>query len=269
MTSRSVLHTTAMLAMSAASAMAATYDGFDYATGSALLGASGGTGFVNSWGASGTDANETQIVRAGSLDGGSLPSSGGYLELASTGSNNNSNASRQLYSSNKSTGTYYFSVIMQPESGNSTSFGYLQLNDSNSNVPVRVGYSAGGNWYVRSPYNGNAQTNSTVASANGTSALLVAKVDLDANIADLWVNPSGTSLATPDASVNMGASSYIRFDRMSLRAGSSSSTGTTMASFDEIRFGTELGDVMAVPEPAAMALLAGATCLLGVRRKSR
>jgi len=251
----------ALLALSVGQAKATllAYEGFDYTANTAVADANGGTGWNAAWTASST--NGSQTVLSPTLSEGGVTGIGNRLSVSAVGTAT-SNAGRVIFSSTTNSGTYWLSVMMSNDAGNSTSYGYLQLGDQYSNVPVRIGYSNGGNWYVQSPNNGNAKDDTGIAA---TSALLVLKIDLTNKTLDLWVNPSSAS-DTADASVGMSTTSnYVRFDRLSIRVGSSSS-GTSTGSFDEIRIGQSYADVV-IPEPATLSLLAVGGVLAMLRRR--
>ena len=260
----------AVLALAGSPAWASllAYEGFDYTAGSAVSGLNGGSGWQSAWSASvGGGTNGSQTVTNPTLSEDGITGIGNRMVLAATGANVSSNANRTIFSSTKDSGTYWLSVMASNDGGNSTSFGYVQLNDSNSNVPVRIGYSGGasaGTWYVASPVTSSSAKSDTGISA--TAALLVLKLDLTNKEANLWVNP--TSAASPaDATLALSTtSSYVRFDRMSIRV-SSSSSNTTTGSFDEIRLGQSYADV--VPEPASLVLIGLAGVMLLPRRRQQ
>jgi len=247
------------LAVGQAKATLLAYEGFDYTANTAVVDANGGTGWTGAWTVSAT--NGSQTVLSPTLSEGGATGIGNRLSVTANGSTT-SNASRVIFSSMKNSGTYWLSVMVKNDAGNSTTYGYLQLGDQYSNVPVRVGYSNGGNWYIQSPNNSNVKADTGIAA---TSALLVLKIDLTNKTLDLWVNPSSAS-DTADGSVALHpTSSYVRFDRLSIRVGSSSS-GTSTGSFDEIRIGESYADVV-IPEPATLSLLVVGGALAMLRRR--
>jgi hypothetical protein len=255
-------------ALSARAAMAApvVHEGFDYAAGSAMVGANGGSGFGGAW-QNGLFSGGSQFgVAAGSL---------AYPGLAGTGNSGaEGNAAgywgvrRGLASSIGADGTTsYLSFLIRGTAGaNASDFFGLYLEATNPASDVFIGKGGGGvtdRWVVERR-GGQSQVASDDV-IDDLTTLLVLKMDFadGADTFSLFVNPQLGGDAGAAAAVN----GFID-------AGSIAGIGLFGSrgwSIDEIRIGDSLADVTpaAVPEPATWMLTSVALLgLLGTRRRA-
>jgi len=93
--------------------------------------------------------------------------------------------------------------------------------------------------------------------------MLVIKVDMDSDRADMWVNPTLGAEPPATSNANVALAANGDFDRLNLRV--QTATGSASASFDEIRIGDSFASV--VPEPDMVALAGLGAGLVGLRRR--
>ncbi len=263
-----------------ANASVLLYEGFGYGTGD-VAAQSGGTGWgANAWTASLANTGYTvsqQVVSPGLAYTG-LTATGNRLAVNESATNSTSGkaTANRLMSTTigASSGTVWFSVLIADDAGNngnldgsSPSSASLVLTDQYSNVTLNMGYSnanAGPLWNMKSGTTSIPVTGGPVK--DGSANFLLAKMDLVNKLGEVWINPdpsteplggTGTSFTVFRAS----------FDRIILTAATSSRTGNSTASFDEIRLGTTFADASPVPEPTTAAVFGLAGCLLALRRR--
>lgn len=254
--------TAAVLLSGAASRASVIYEGFNYAAGSNLEGANGGSGFgSNAWDDQ-SGATMDEIASTG-LTYGSLQTSGRSLELVTSG-DQNSEATRAFGTSISGTGGtstwisflvrgddltngQYATVNLMASSGNSARFGIF-WNSSESTAYFGLGRLGG----IPS-----GPTFSSLAVSEGQTYLVVGQIawnDSGAETLSLYVNPAigGTP---PAPLVTRMESLGTTLATARLIFGTDGSTW----SFDELRIGSSFADVTpsAVPEPgpAGLALL--------------
>jgi len=249
----SVIGAVAAMGLTMQADAATVYEGFDYDQGTDVGGLNGGTGWYGSW----TGPSGDATIQSPGMSEGSLPGTGNRLLLTRTGSGS-TKAGRQVFASNQASGTYWLSLMIDNHGGHSTAFGFAQLADSNSVPLVEVRFSAKGNWSLR---NGSGTSSDTGIAAD--SALLVIKVDMDSDRADMWVNPTLGAEPPATSNANVALAANGDFDRLNLRV--QTSTGSASASFDEIRIGDSFASV--VPEPGMVALAGLGAGLVGLRRR--
>lgn len=271
-----------LLSLSALNGAIILHESFDYPAGN-LSGNNGSTGFSGAW-ATGTATSSPNQGSGASLAVNAIGLS--YTDFVSSGGSVQDTAATAFQNNRSYTdptgwgvdgNSFWFSALVQQTTsgpmhlrfgtsatnGASGGFGFL-YNDGNTNtVYARIGASAG----------------PATAAGAGFSAtnvnLIVGRVSfsdtLDADNVSIWLNPS--VLATDVTSLNSSALTTSTATGNITISGSLlhiHSNGTTVGSFDEIRLGNNLSDVLvAVPEPSAYAALLAllATAFGFIRRR--
>jgi hypothetical protein len=233
------------------------HDGFNYTTGASLSGQNGGTGWSTAWIRDYGSGNDLTINGTGFSYTG-LTTSGGRATWAFTGGNEIAQASRTLPVVNS--GVVYVQLLAQFGATSSGGTPNIRLTLSGA---LTGGIGGNGGTYggvvsildstLSALGNGASSTSASLSAVN----LIVMRIDYDANDTRMWTNPN---LATFDY-LNPGTPNAIY-------------TGLAPA-FDTIAIFTrnpgtvdELTVYSAIPEPTAVASIAGAAMLLfGVIRR--
>ena len=132
-------------------------------------------------------------------------------------------------------------------------------------LPGEPGLAPTGTWSLKViPFHGGndaSQAATLDAAADGIADHLVLRMDMRGSGQSdyyLWINPTPSDLAdagTADVAVQAGP---FAFDTVQFISAGQKVT----SSFDEVRFGTEAGDVAVIPEPVSAAMLAGVGMML-------
>ena len=263
------------------------YEGFNFTPTASLVGQDaallpgGNSGFTAAYA---TNGNPSPTIGSGlsvPIYTGSptLTTSAGSAAFAS-----NSGFTGRTYgtgaTSTVANGTYYYSLLFQRNVANAR--GYLNIFGSNtsSNGQLGFGIRADGNQgtpsnfiYAYAPQ--DATGSGGAAIALNTTYLVVGKIvinSLGTSTNTIWVNPDVSNTAVdPTAYYTTSAisstSGQITPLRMSLQGRANSDGGGIV--FDEVRVGTLLSDVVAVPEPASLGMLSlGAGTMLIRKRRA-
>lgn len=241
------------------------YEGFDYTTGTNIAGQSGGEGV---WGEAwrSTDGGIPTAQSPG-LDYESLPVVGNRAELTSNGSNSIFRGFTENTVIGGAEGEIWVSFIGRVDASTGVGYiGFYRGGDTSGFRSFLLGSFSGSNHFwgalADSPSGGKVEATEV---GGQTQVFLVARFDyttsgqLDA--IDLWLDPvlgSASALGSPLASIgsaDLGTKDYS-FDR--IRLFGTQNSGTQL---DEFRVGTTFESV-AIPEPAAIAVIFGCGALL-------
>jgi hypothetical protein len=233
------------------------YDEFNYVTGAALSGQNGGTGWSTAWVLDYTPGISLGVSGTG-LSYAGLSTSGGSATWG-PGGNLISEASRTLPLVNS--GVVYLQFLGQ--FGATSGGGTPNLRLSASGL-LTGGIGGNGGTYgsvvsildttLNSAANGSSSTSASLSALN----FMVVRIDYAANETRLWTNPN---LATFDyGNPSVSDATYIglapAFDRIAIYT---RNPGTI----------DELAVYSAIPEPVAVASIAGAAALLCAARRGR
>ena len=251
-----------------------SYEPFNYAAGTAVVGQGGGgsSGFVTPWAPGGFNASQSNnfLVGAGSLQHNNLATTGGRLTSGST--NVISGITRDLaVPLGAPLTTRYVSFVVEPQAPlhQGAFSGFFGLLFESIGEPEfyagKPGGGAIGN-YVIENRGGAGQSVSNFLTTPGQTALLVIKAEFTATGADrmtLYVNPTPGMPEPTSPSAFKGDANFGSAHGLTIY-----SSGAF--SLDEIRVGTTFEDVTpAVPEPAAAVLFLPLTATLISRRRWR
>jgi hypothetical protein len=229
------------------------YDGFNYALSQTVVGqgadagwSSRGQTYTQSQG-DGADALSEMSVMVPYQD---LMTSGNQLQLnGTTAPGNNEGVYRNLGSTYNTAGNiFWFSVLLQVDSGAGTSYAGISLFSSSAEQYFFGQRNVSTTWGMEQPAGTGAS--STVSLLNNATGFLVVELDGINQTASLFVNPTSLGAgapATPDATF---AFSDFSFDRIRIQAGNEN------LSVDELRFGSSYADVTPAPEPGVVMLAA-------------
>lgn len=253
-----------------ANAAVIAQDGFQSYGVGALDGASGGSGWGGAWSATG---NATVTDPATNLSG----------DRAMALSGNNSNAAVRTLASTFNGDSLFVSFLLQADRGT-----VIDRNDF-MGVWVDLGVSNGGsnrpNLGVKGNQDSAAGTNDLFVRTTSTNGSFAADSDLDVletwlvvghlyrtgagnyTNFDLWVNPTGADLLTPDASFT-GNAGVAAIDRIGVRLANLDSGDRLL--IDNLRLSTTFEEATAVPEPGVLGLLGlGLSAMAMLRRRKR
>jgi hypothetical protein len=183
---------------------------------------------------------------------------------------------QQAFAGIDNTGDRYFSLLFRNDTAGASWTGarllFEAFGSSNEGYGVNIDYNhltSNLSIYART---GNANTGA-VTIATGTTILIIGKyVDngTGGGTTTIWINPTDFTSEATVASTAFGTTSTVnatvaRDDGIAFR-----SVGTAFT-VDALRLGTTFADVIAVPEPASFAALAGLGALgfAAARRRRR
>jgi hypothetical protein len=246
------------------------YDGFGYASvGSDLQGGNGGFGFAGPWQSGGFNAS---IFNNYDIAAGSLP----YAGLATSGNSVRSGPVAAIAGLTRpflapigvAGTTVYYSFLLRPEGtlGQGAFNGFFGLTLESAGEPeIFSGKPGGGqiNNFVIEDRGGAAQFASTQTANLGQSVLLVVKAEFTVGLDQftLYVNPAPGAPEPAFGTVKAGVNAGL-FDGFTIY-----STGEF--GIDELRLGQTFADVVPVPEPRSIALLASGVLLAIFRYRTR
>lgn len=285
------------------------YEGFDYTPGDNVVGLTGGTGFSAAWTGIGAGGDGTANVNIGTgMSFDTLQVAGGALERQNRSGRGTisrlidttpaTGSQAQLTADNS---TIWFSVLMDPtidtslatggQFGNTyatLTFGNEGLTDSstggqngegtdiaNTGDAFGVGFFGGPTSFADGGIQGLSFTGGVIDQSDGASnsivtgdslSLIVGRIEWAADgfndtLTLYDITDPGAALPASFATMTMDVD-QTDFDTISIADGQTSG-------FDEIRFGTELGDVLpVVPEPSSFALVGLSALSLLRRRRS-
>lgn len=270
-----------------ASATLIAYENFESYTastgfGTALVGQTDGNAAWNGgWQVGAGDTDTAKVINENPLSysAGVISVSGGSQTLRlPKGVGQEYTITRQL--SAGTSGEVWFSFLFRPGyEGSYADFNQIYLSndaDTNNSAAIVPDARDASGFRARITSGGGTVTNAVtnVFPADDVTYFLVGRISADGPAAglnldriQLWINPTSLTLGSSNAfaSADTGISSMTHFSIRNF--GFESGDSVLM---DEIRIGTTLEDVIPIPEPAPMALLAGvlATTML-IRRHHR
>ncbi|MGZ0654114.1 PEP-CTERM sorting domain-containing protein [Coraliomargarita sp. W4R72] len=239
--------------------------------------------WLNNTGAVKANANALYVLSEHNGITGSVGTTDG-LALVTSGYDRNSN--RLLASTPTTASSYYFSGITRLsgitvlDDGDRVAMGMMDSISSNT-FDVSTGFHIG--------YYKESGTNYLAAFAGGTAYNLLAlaggeiggifqvvlKLDVDASgdeTLTAWYALDGALTLTEGlTATNIGDvwQDAGDLDTFTLQAEEGGGTGQQAVRFDEMRFGTSLGDVTSIPEPSAYAMFFGSVAAVLVLRRRR
>ncbi len=248
-------------------------ENFDYTLGSAIasggtLGTAGTDGWTNSWSFS---TYTGQIVSGLSMSG--VDSSGNALKVT----RNNTGYLYRRFDS-LTAGTYYFSMLfLRSDAANLASSENLLLRIQNE-----TGSTAATGWDVAMGtsstegssvfFNGGSAVNGTDVYTWNDTAFMLAKLTVAANgDATIWesIYKAGDTIPTDEGSIVWAVTSSGNVGTTGFAAGLQLvlPSGIESIAIDEIKVGTQLGDV--IPEPATIGLLGVGVSVAVVARRMK
>lgn len=223
-------------------------EAFNYNTGNLVGNVNPGS---STW--SGTGSTALTIVSGNLTYAGLADQGGNELQIA-----NGAAQSQYITFANQTSGQIYYSFLFNPSVVNSANNYFTAMNPGVS-VPnggsdaIDAYYYSNGKIELR----GNAQSATAgtgTALTLGTTYLIVEEIDLTAQTANLWVDPSSSTfgLTAPTATASLSGLTATAIDNVGFKA--QAGTGTFL--IDNLLVGTTWADVtpIAVPEPATFTL---------------
>lgn len=249
--------------VSASPAAMIASDSFDYPTGN-TTGNNGGSGWSAGW-------LTVPSRTSGTIPAGSMDYSDGISQLQTAGNSAQTVAQRNYRllatpQSGTEGNTLWVGFVAQADTQTGhAGLGLFSAGDitASANEKVLIGKSAATGADKWGLVTG---ANSFTSVTTDTKVFMLTRIVFGATdaVADLWLNPSLT-VEPGAAAVGDAHLTIPNFDLAQVRLSSSTPT----LHLDELRIGTQFGDVVtAVPEPASLGLLGlGAVGLLARRRK--
>lgn len=269
---------TAVLAVQPVSAGLIAEDNFDtYTAGAGLAGNNGGTGWGGAWATNTTFTTPTVVAGGLSYANGSVVNNGGANALQFTftgeaGGISDGVLSRALGASQ--TGTVYMSLLFRDTvnadlgaAGSNNDFVQWGFDTGTANPPVSS-LRRNGTMQARSTTSAANSDDSGIVSVLGDTYMLVLKVENSGgnyNAVSLYVNPSSNVEPGTTDAFKSADSGIASLDNFVSRSAFHEDADTFQ--IDAIRIGTEFKDVVPIPEPGSLALLALGGLLVARRRR--
>lgn len=257
---------TSFVAMNSVRAALIVYDGFDYTASTAIAGQNGGTGFAGGW-SSATAYQSFSTISSGSLSYGgtaALPTSGNSGQLSVPNALNYPDITRNF--SPITTGDLWVSFLTFTSNPNAGYAG-LRLQDGTlaNYGSTSLIFAGDGGGVAKFELGAN---NFSVAAVTSNQVYLltvrVQNIGSGSSPISLFLNDDFT---TPILTTSRNIAQVGGLDFIAGPNGYNDGSGNFTAGIDEIRVGTTLADVSAIPEPTALGLLGIAGLALVSRRR--
>ena len=307
MTLPAAVFTAAMISHPMLQAGVLVLENFNYGAGAANGVTASGTGLTGQWAVSNTGVASSSFTTSGLTFGANYATSAGALVTNSNYSGSNSVSSATVRLNASTTGTLWNSYLINWSSIGASGSGSTVAGIAASSDPVDSSIALRSQMYsnatiadrkIGAGFDGTSTSSANTALVTGTTYMYVSKytnvgttlsagtpgtattwiLTLDQynalhtadNLTEDGLNAlNAVTRRVTDGAVTTGSFAFDTSGYLTLKADAPNFNGHQInATWDEIKYGTEIGDVIGVvPEPSSVALLGLAAGVLGVRRR--